>query len=170
MIYFSGCWQWSGCQFETFLKCLTRNCSRLSEITSVSQLSIPYNKICFGLWSFTSRQNLRSYQDGYRLMTMRTHGDFISAAPLGDQANSTMTWYPTQSHYFDTEPTSPCLILIMPSTWLGSNECKILSHWFYLTSVRIYEVLISQSPKTRTRRSTHLAIQSDHYKGSLILI
>ena len=30
-----------------------------------------------------------------------------SGAPLGDQA--------AQSHYLDTEPTSPCPILIMPS-------------------------------------------------------
>ena len=37
-------------------------------------------------------------------------------------AISTMTCYPTQSHYPDTEPISPYLILIMPSTWLGSNK------------------------------------------------
>ena len=30
-----------------------------------------------------------------------------SAAPLGDQATNTMTWYPKQSHYPDAEPTSP---------------------------------------------------------------
>ena len=42
-----------------------------------------------------------------------------SAAPLGDQADSTMT---TQSHYFNTEPTSPCPILVMPSAWLGSDK------------------------------------------------
>ena len=45
-----------------------------------------------------------------------------SAAPLGSQAISTMTWYPTQSHYPDTEPNSPCSILIMPNTWLGSDK------------------------------------------------
>ena len=38
-----------------------------------------------------------------------------SAASLGNQATSTMTCYPTQSHYADTEPTSPCPILIMLS-------------------------------------------------------
>ena len=41
-----------------------------------------------------------------------------SAAELGDQATRTMTWYPSQSHYPDTEPTSSCPILIMPSAWL----------------------------------------------------
>ena len=39
--------------------------------------------------------------------------DLHSAAPLGNQAGRTMTWYPTQSHYSDTEPTSSCPILIM---------------------------------------------------------
>ena len=36
-----------------------------------------------------------------------------------------MTWYPTQSHYPDTEPTSSCPILIMPSAWLGSTEYRL---------------------------------------------
>ena len=41
-----------------------------------------------------------------------------SAAPLGNQFISTKTWYSTPSHHPDTEPTSHCHILIMPSTWL----------------------------------------------------
>ena len=53
-----------------------------------------------------------------------------SAAPLGDQATSSITWYLTQSHYPDTEPTSPCLILIMPSARLGSDQYKFVTHWF----------------------------------------
>ena len=44
-----------------------------------------------------------------------------SAAPLENQATRTMTQYPTQSHYPDTEPTSPCPILLMPSARLGSD-------------------------------------------------
>ena len=39
-----------------------------------------------------------------------------SADPLGNQATSTMTQFPTQSNYPDTEPTSPCPIVIMLST------------------------------------------------------
>ena len=58
-----------------------------------------------------------------------------SAALLGDQAASTRTWYPTQPHYPDTEPTNPFLILIMPSVRLGSNEYQFLSHSFDLTRV-----------------------------------
>ena len=45
-----------------------------------------------------------------------------TAAPLGNQAISTISWYPTPSHYPNTEPTSPCHILIMPSSWLGSDK------------------------------------------------
>ena len=59
-----------------------------------------------------------------------------SASPLGNQAVSNMTWPPTQSHYLDTEPTSPCPILVMPSIWLGSDKyqlCKSLL-WILLES------------------------------------
>ena len=38
-----------------------------------------------------------------------------SAAPLENQAASTLTWYSTQSQYPDTELTSACPILLMPS-------------------------------------------------------
>ena len=44
-----------------------------------------------------------------------------SAAQLGYQAASTMTCT-TQSHYPDTEPTSPCPILLMLSANLGSDK------------------------------------------------
>ena len=59
-----------------------------------------------------------------------------SAAPLGNKAICTMTWYPTQSHYHDTELTSPCPILLIPSAWLGSDNHKSLNHRFDSTWVR----------------------------------
>ena len=37
-----------------------------------------------GYWGFTSWQNLRSYQYGYRLVTVQTHGDFIKKRILED--------------------------------------------------------------------------------------
>ena len=55
-----------------------------------------------------------------------------SAASLGDQGASIMTYYVTQSHFPGTEPTSPCPILIMPSAWLGSDKHTFISHWFDL--------------------------------------
>ena len=85
---------------------------------------------------FTSQQHLMSYQIGYRLVRVCIYGKFYNAVPLENQAMSTMTWYPTQSYYPDPEPTSPCLILIMPSTWLESHKYKLykslvwLDHWF----------------------------------------
>ena len=60
-----------------------------------------------------------------------------SADPLEDQATSTMTWNPTRSQYPYTEPTSPCLILVMQSIWLGSDKNQFLSRWFESTRVWI---------------------------------
>ena len=49
-----------------------------------------------------------------------------SAVSLGHQVASTMTCYPTKSHYPDTEPTSPCPILMLPSIWLGSDKYQAI--------------------------------------------
>ena len=54
-----------------------------------------------------------------------------SAAQLGDQAASTKTWYPSQSYYPGTEPTSLCPILIMLSAWLGNNKSQFLGHFVW---------------------------------------
>ena len=40
----------------------------------------------------------------------------------------TVTKYPTQSHYSDSDPTNPCHILIMLIAWLGSDKYQLLSH------------------------------------------
>ena len=57
-----------------------------------------------------------------------------------------MTWYLTWPHYPDSEPTTPCRILIMLSTLLGSDNYQILCHWF-------------DSPSSNSC-STHLVIPS----------
>ena len=44
------------------------------------------------------------------------------AAPLGNQPVSSMTQYPNQSHYNDTEPTIPCPIPIRPNIGLRSDK------------------------------------------------
>ena len=56
--------------------------------------------------------------------------DSVHSWPLGEQAASTMTWYPTQSHYHDPEP---CPIIIV---WLGSDKYTFSSHWFNSTGNR----------------------------------
>ena len=50
--------------------------------------------------------------------------NFIVMPPLWEQAASTMTKYPIQSHYPDTELTSPCLIQIIPISRLDSDKCQ----------------------------------------------
>ena len=98
---------------------------------------------------FTSWQHLRYYQDGYQLVTVSTQGHFIVLLHW-EITISTMTWYPTRSHYPDNEPTSPCPILIMLSAWLQSDKFQFSSHWFDSTTVRTHEARISRSAKTRT--------------------
>ena len=71
-----------------------------------------------------------------------------SAVPLGGQATSSMTWYPTQPHFTDTEPTCPRPILIMLNAWLRSDKYRFESHRFNSTSVRTLDVwnpLVSQN-------------------------
>ena len=48
-----------------------------------------------GCWRLTSWQQLRSYEDRYRLVTMHTYGVFYSVAALGNQITGTMIQYPT---------------------------------------------------------------------------
>ena len=64
---------------------------------------------------------------------MRTHGDFI-AAPLGNQAANTLTRFLTQSHYPDTELTSPCATLIMNAEH-EATSINLINHWFDSTGV-----------------------------------
>ena len=74
-----------------------------------------------------------------------------SAFPLRDQTARTRSWYPTQLHYPDKEPTSIFLILITPITWLGSDKYQFLSHWFDST--------ISSNPQSQACETRALLIQ-----------
>ena len=60
--------------------------------------------------SFATWRHLTSYQDGYQLGTVHTHGNFIVLLHWETKPSSTMTWYPTQSHYPDTQPAIGCRI------------------------------------------------------------
>ena len=62
-------------------------------------------------------QYLRSYQDGYQL---------DNAASIGNKDAGTMSLYPTQPHYPDTELTTNCIILLMPRVKLGSDKHRFL--------------------------------------------
>ena len=69
-----------------------------------------------------------------------------------------MTWYPTQSHYPDTRPASPCPILIMPSTWLGSDKYQFdkllvwLDHGFEPTISCMIQVFMACLSRTKNVR------------------
>ena len=49
----------------------------------------------------------------------------FSAFPPGNQAAGTKTQYPSQAHYLDTEPSSPCPTLLMLSTRLRSDKYQL---------------------------------------------
>ena len=68
-----------------------------------------------------------------------------SGATLGNEAVSTMTWYPTVSYHAGSEPTNHYPILVMLSTWLGSDQYQLykllvwLDHVFELTISRTWD-------------------------------
>ena len=70
--------------------------------------------------------------DGYRLVTVCTHGDFIALPHWNTRPlTGTITCYSTKSHFPDNEPTSPFPILIM-----SSARVNLKSHWLDSTRVR----------------------------------
>ena len=72
-----------------------------------------------GCWSLTSLQNLRSYDDGYRLVIVHTHGDFIVLAHWESRPPASWPGIPL-SHIILT--LSHCPILLMAHGRLGSDK------------------------------------------------
>ena len=93
-----------------------------------------YNGLCYikmivGCWNCTFWQHLSSYQDGDRLVTGWTHGDFIVLL-YWEMDKGTMTQYLNPWLYPDTELSSPCHILLMPSARLGSSHYQLfINRW-----------------------------------------
>ena len=75
-----------------------------------------------------------------------------NAVPLGDLAMSTMTWYPPQSHYPDTESTSSCHSLIMLSEHLATKQQVSIFKW--LIWLNEGSTMRSESPDSQNRRET----------------
>ena len=75
---------------------------------------------------------------------MHSHCDFIVL--VHGKTRSSTPW-PHLSHHPDPERISPCPILIMLSTWLGSDKYTILSHLFDLTRVWTYWFKSTDLPK-----------------------
>ena len=102
-----------------------------------------------------------------RYVTMHTYGDFIVLSHWDIRSTGTMTCYPTPYHYPDTEPITPCRILIMPNARLGSDKYEFSSHWFDSTRaktcrvvIRTRKVQIPQSSSMGGGCSTHWATPS----------
>ena len=119
--------------------------------------------ILFVCCRFMSKQHLRSYQDGYWLVTVRTPGDFI-VLPHWDTRPPDHDLLSHSVILSCTEPTSPCTILIMSSARLRSDEYQFKSLWFDSTRFQIcrlktwtHDLRIPRSPRMGGRRSTHLA-------------
>ena len=88
---------------------------------------------------------------------------FIGLPHLGDQATHTMTWYPTESLYHNTETISPCLILIIPNASLGSGK-----HQFFKSLVWCVQGSNSKIHQNgrRTFNSFSYPFWSKHYEPS----
>ena len=104
-----------------------------------------------GCCCFKSWQHLRSDQDGNWLMTVHIHGNFIVQPYWEIRPPGTTTQHPTLSRYPDTELTSPCPNLLIPSARLGSDK-----HQFYKSLVWLDWEPNSRSP---TRDASALTIR-----------
>ena len=91
-------------------------------------------------WCFLSWQDLRTYEDGYRFVTVRTHGDIIVLLHWDTRLRDPRSdWNPLQSHYPGTELPSPSPFLFVRSTRIGTETRCILtfvSHYFHWTENR----------------------------------
>ena len=84
------------------------------------------------------------------------------ASPVGNQTVSTRIWYPTQSHYPDTEPTSPWTSYWFDST-TGSISCTArpirpprpvpLQYSGTYICIFIYKELFSKTCQAKIRKS-----------------
>ena len=90
-------------------------------------------------------------------MTVHTHGP-----PLGEQTVNTMTCYPTQSHYPDTEPTSPCHTVIMQMAWLVSSDKYQFSSQLIRPFSLVFVQRTSLSHILLARAYSHLSRTSGH--------
>ena len=96
--------------------------------------------------------------DGYRIVTVCIDGSFIVLPQW-----NIMACNPTQSHYPDTEPTSPYPILIMRSVRLGATSIKLkvigLTHPGLKTASSGIEPVTFGFPDLPEREASALLIQ-----------
>ena len=81
----------------------------------------------FVCWGFTFWLHLTLYQDGYQLLTVCIHGDFIVLPHWKFRPPARLL---DTLHYDDTEPTSPFPILIIQSARLGNDQYQLCMSLF----------------------------------------
>ena len=89
-------------------------------------------------WCFTSWQHLMSNQEWYCLTAHTWWLD--KAAPVRDQAADTMTQFPSQTYYPDTEEPNPCPMLVMLTIKQGGVKYqfyKSLAWLCYVLATRL---------------------------------
>ena len=126
------------------LNILVSHWGSIMKLCPLSQVGTHPDMTLDGLvgWSFTTWQYVGSYQDGYRLVTVHTHGNFI----VKNLATSNVTQYPTQPHYPAAELTSPCPIPLNAERQTEKQEQYIcIGHCFDSTENH------SRSPTPETR-------------------
>ena len=107
-------------------------------------------------WSFYVLATFKVIS-GWVLTWNSVHSWWIySADPLGYPVNvRTIILYPTQSHYPDPEPTSPCSTLIMSSTRLWSDKVKCLKSLVWLDREDYAHLIVMLGDKTH---NTNIAL------------
>ena len=86
-----------------------------------------------GCWSFTSWQHLSSYQDGFRLVAVHTHGNLIVLPHWKTGLPEPLPDIPLSQIILTLSP-----VLIMASAWLGTDKYqtfKVICYmyfWMYL--------------------------------------
>ena len=138
MANFGDIWSEKG---EQWLVC-TLNCWQ-------AYVCMTFNSCCF-----MSKQHLRSYQDAYQLVTLRTHGAFIVLPHWETRPPA-----PWLSHLILTL-SQPVLsypaIIILQSAWLGSDKYKFWKSLALLDQCS-NTVWLPQSPKMGDGCSTYSA-------------
>ena len=104
-----------------------------------------------GCWNFAFWQHLGSYQGSYWFVTVCTYFEFIVLYLWEIRWSVSWFWYPTHSHYPDTELTSPSLVLVMLGAKLGSDNyqfCKSLASCDQESNTRESCILSIRSPQS----------------------
>ena len=120
----------------------------------------------FVCWSFMFWQHLKSYQEGYRLVTVCTHDNCIGLFHWETRLAAPCPDIPPIHIILTLNQLYLAPILIMPSTWLGSDKYNVLSHWILShwidsTSVWTHEFKTNNLLKRETDTYlTHLAIST----------